>query len=569
MNKKCIYFLAGLAFTLNVAFAQKADEQPAVLKKYVVFFKDKANSPFSLSAPEKFLSERALERRRKSGIRVDETDIPVNGSYIKQVTDLGYTYINKSNWSNCIMVSSENEKLLKKLHKLQPVAEVKEVYSAASVKKDPMAALIQKMESSAKSGQQGSNIQNAKTFDYGKSIDQVGMLGVDYMHSKGYTGEGLIIAVLDGGFFRVNELPAFQSLRENHQILRTWDFVANEESVYEDNSHGMSVLSCIAGYIPGKLIGTGPKANFYLLRTEDAGSETLAEEYNWEAAAVWADSAGADIINSSLGYTKFDNDIGSHTYMDMNGNTTVVTRAADMAARKGIFVVNSAGNEGSSPWRYIGAPADGDSVLAIGAVKANREIATFSSRGPSYDGRVKPNVCAMGQGTLVSLSSGEIGPSNGTSFSGPVIAGAVATLWQANPQASNMQLYDAIQRSADRYSTPGGDYGYGIPNFGYADMLLKNMNGEDAYNDQKIIVYPNPNDGSQLFFDFFAAKESEIIIEVSDLQGRVIQSQARKVLGNTMNFISVNLFSNNMAQGTYILTVRDGNTRFTSKFLKQ
>jgi len=567
MKNKCMYFIAALVFMAGTAFAQKSEE-PAVLKKYVVFFKDKANSPYSTAAPEQFLSQRAIERRQKSGITVDETDLPVNAAYIKQVTDLGFTYINKSNWSNSVMVSSQNDKLLKKLQKLQPVAEVKEVYSVAAVKKNQSPVLMQKSESSVKAQQKGANIQDATLLDYGQSIDQVGMIGVDYMHSKGYTGEGLIIAVLDGGFYKVNELPAFQSLRENNQILRTWDFVANEESVYEDNPHGMSVLSCMAGYVPGRLIGTAPGAHFYLLRTEDAGSETLAEEYNWEAAAVWADSAGADIINSSLGYTKFDNNIGSHTYQDMDGNTTVVTRAADMAARKGIFVVNSAGNEGSSPWRYIGAPADGDSVLAIGAVKADRTIASFSSRGPSYDGRVKPNVCAMGQGTLVSLSSGDVGASNGTSFSGPVIAGAVATLWQANPQATNMQLYEAIQRSADRYNTPGGDYGYGIPNFGYADMLLKNMKSEEAYNDQKIMVYPNPNDGTLLYFDFFAKKESEIIIEVSDLQGRVLQSQARKVLGNTMNIIPVNLLGT-MAQGTYVLTVRDGNTRFTSKFLKQ
>jgi serine protease AprX len=547
------------------AFAQKK----AYVFKYAVFFKDKANSPYSADNPQAFLSQRAIERRQKQGIRITESDLPVNPAYIKAVTNLGFTYLAKANWSNYIIVGAQQDNHLAKLKNLPMVKEVREIYNQKEAKEDLFSRFLEEMTpKSEKSGASGDNLSVLPGWEYGNSFTQVSMLGIDYMHAKGFHGEGVVMAILDGGFFKVDELAPFFSLRENNQILGTWDFVLNEPNVYEDNSHGMSVLSCIAGVKQGQLIGTAPKAKFFLLRTEDAATETVSEMYNWEAGAVWADSAGADIINSSLGYTQFDNGIGNLTYADMNGNTSVITKAADMAASKGILVVNSAGNEGAGSWKYIGAPADGDSVLAIGAVNRNRGIASFSSRGPSADGRVKPNVCAVGEGTLVSNTLGNIAPSNGTSFSGPLIAGAVACLWQANPDKTNMQLFDAVQRSAHKYGNPDDDFGYGIPNFGYADRILKNQTAEEIYAAQQLMVYPNPIRDSEVFVDFFAGSDGQVNVIVSDMGGKVLVQRTVTVYKNTLNRLGV-AFDTPPAAGTYLISVREGDKVFSGKFLKQ
>lgn len=557
-------FLA--SFLVLGSFAQ--EEVQAI--KYAIYFKDKANSPYSVSRPEEFLSERAIKRRAKSGIKINETDLPVNPEYIKKVTELGFKFVAKANWSNYIIVAATDKVPPQKLKNLSFVKEVKEIYNKKTAKTDFISMLMDEFgngNAEPKKGNSGDNLATLPFWDYGTSLNQVNMIGIDYMHAKGYNGEGMVIAILDGGFFKVDELAPFYSLRENNQILGTWDFVMNEASVYEDNSHGMSVLSCIAGVKQGQLIGTGPKAKFFLLRSEDAATETISEMYNWEAAAVWADSAGADIINSSLGYTKFDNGIGDLSYANMDGNTAIVTKAADMAASKGILVVNSAGNEGSGPWKYVGAPADGDSVLAIGAVNKDRKIAGFSSRGPSFDGRVKPNVCAVGEGTLVSNTSGGIHFSNGTSFSGPLIAGAVACLWQANPTKSNMEIIDAIQRSAHKFSNPDNDYGYGIPNFGYADLILKSQTADSYYKTQKLLVYPNPIKDDEAFVDFFAMYDGVVTIKVSDLSGKTVAEKTASVFKHTQNRLSVKFFSS-LATGTYVLTVTEGKEQFSAKFVK-
>ncbi len=254
----------------------------------------------------------------------------------------------------------------------------------------------------------------------------------------------------------------------------------------------MSVLSTMAGNVPGLLVGTAPGASYWLLRSEDAGSEYVVEEDNWIAAAEYADSVGADVINSSLGYTDYDDNNQSYTYADMDGNTARVTRGADIAASKGILVVNSAGNSGNNFWRYIGAPADADSIITVGAVNSLGIIASFSSLGPTSDGRVKPTVCGQGEGTYVVSSADGVYPGNGTSFSSPVMAGAVTCLWQANPSFNNMELIDAIKRSASRYSSPDSLYGYGIPNMAVAHMVLSGQELPTSDNENFMMANPNP-----------------------------------------------------------------------------
>lgn len=551
--------------TYRLAHSQSNENEG--YKKVAVYFADKNNSPYSLSEPEKFLSAKAIERRQKAGIKINLSDIPVNPNYIQSIQQIGGEYIAKSNWSNWVVFRFNDDFDLSKISTLPYVKKIVEIIRSKNAKANKMNAVTNMIEKkSYLKAFEKDNFNTTPTPDYGDSYNQVKMLGMDYLHSKGYMGEGIVIAVLDGGFLRVDELPAFHSIRENGQILGTWDFVENEASVYEDLSHGMMVLSTMAGFVNGKIVGTAPKAKYWLLRTEDGATETVAEEYFWEAGAVFADSAGADIINSSLGYTKFDDDIASHTYADMNGNTTVVTRAADWAASKGILVVNSAGNEGNKGWKYIGAPADGDSVLAIGAVNSERNLASFSSRGPSSDQRIKPDVCAQGEGTTLSSTDGQIIRGNGTSFSGPLIAGSAASLWSANPSATSMEIYNAIRQSADRYNKPDYDYGYGIPNFGYADLLLKKNNSSSYYKNQKLKVYPSPNNGGVVYTDFFAQKAEELVIDIIDMNGKTIASQKLNVLANSMNHISVSLGENH-ASGVYTFRIIDGKNKFSEKFI--
>lgn len=559
-----------LAASPRLMAQENTEKKETPLYKYVVFFKDKANSPYRLNEPEKFLSLRSIERRKRTGIPLDSTDLPVNPSYIRGVleTSPALTFVAKANWSNYVIVKTSDSTAIQKASQLPYVKEIREIYNSKKASKDLMALFMALLEPKNLTDLKGDNLHKLPALNYGQSEAQVSMIGANYLHDKGGLGEDIVIAVLDGGFYRVDILPAFQSIRENGQILGTWDFVENNDSVYEDNSHGMMVLSIMAGVVDGKLIGTAPKAKYWLLRTEDANTETISEEYNWEAGAVFADSVGADIINSSLGYTKFDNDIGSHTYEDLTGDKAIATKAANMAFDKGILVINSAGNEGSSAWRYIGVPADGKKVLAVGAVKADRTLASFSSRGPTADGRIKPDVCAMGEMTTHSNTDGTISKGNGTSFSAPVLSGAAAALWSLNRSATNKQIFEAIVRSADRYSNPDNDYGYGIPNMGTAHLILNNQYEEVLNSKPDILVYPNPSNNRTFFVDYFARQAGQILLRVSDAQGRKVLERRENVAANALAHFIVEI-PGRAATGTYIVSVQDGTVNINKKIIVQ
>jgi hypothetical protein len=254
--------------------------------------------------------------------------------------------------------------------------------------------------------------------------------------------------------------------------LGTWDFASNENEVYGDGEHGTMVLGCMAGFVENKFLGTAPLASYWLFRTEDGATETVVEEYNWISAAEFADSAGVDIINSSLGYTTFDKGIGSYSYEDMNGKTAIISRGADKAVEKGIFVVNSAGNSGNDKWKYIGAPADAEKVFSIGAITKTKERARFSSFGPTSDGRIKPNVCALGYNSSVINSAGSVTEASGTSFSGPIMCGAIACLMNKHRFTRPEKLMNAVQQSGSNSGKPSNDLGYGIPDFLKASKIL-------------------------------------------------------------------------------------------------
>jgi hypothetical protein len=345
------------------------------------------------------------------------------------------------------------------------------------------------------------------------------MLHVDYLNDLGFTGAGMLIAVLDAGFFAADTTSVLQSLYAENRVIATWDFVTGQPVDYTQYSnHGAFVLNCMAANAPGFYVGSAPDASYLLLRTEDAPTENVIEEYNWAAGAEYADSAGADVFNTSLGYTTFDDSTKNYTYDDLDGNTAVITIASDIAASKGILVVNSAGNAGGSQWRYVGAPADGDSVLAIGAVFDTREVTGFSSKGPSADGRVKPNVMAMGGFVPMPIGLTDIFYINGTSFSGPILAGAATCLWQSRVTYGNMDIFQSIEESSDRFTNPNDDYGYGIPNMGLAHYFVT---GVDEMNQvgSSIQVYPNPTEG-MVYISLLTPNAEDMSVEVFDLSGR-------------------------------------------------
>jgi hypothetical protein len=327
----------------------------------------------------------------------------------------------------------------------------------------------------------------------------------------------------------------------------------------------MVVLSIIAGNLPGELIGTSTGADFWLLRSEDTGSEYKIEEDNWVAAAEFADSAGADIINTSLGYAEFDASWQDHTYTDMDGNTTRISRAADMAAARGMVVVVSAGNQGDLDWRHISAPADADSVLAVGAIDPNGYIASFSSRGPSSDGNVKPDVVAVGKGTWVANYEGGIRQGNGTSLSAPVITGLTACLWQANPDASAMDIVESVRKSSDRYTQPDPDYGNGIPDYGLANLLL-HMKGSGSEVPGKVQAYPNPFTG-ELYILFQSPVDDAVSLSMVDLAGHLVfQGDYPGFPGRS--YVKLDQELAHLTKGVYLLKTTIGGKTSIAKIIK-
>ncbi|MBN1597023.1 MAG: S8 family peptidase [Bacteroidales bacterium] len=454
-----------------IAFTQIAPDT------YWVQFTDKNNSEYSLSSPEDFLSDKAIERRLKQGISFDFTDIPVNRFYIDSLKKLGLHIQNVSKWLNGVVIITTDTNLLDTLHRISFIADP--VYTPAKESKT-IAPPKEKFAPAFKDAN-----------DYYFTSTQIGMLNGDYLHTSGYRGEGITIAVLDAGFINAQSIESLDSLWEENRIIGIKDFVKDSIDMFLAHSHGTLVLSILAGIVPGNFEGSAPKANYVLVRTENGNREYIDEEYNWVCGAEYADSMGVDVINSSLGYSEFQDDSQNHTYADMNGRTTVVSYGALMAARKGMLVHCSAGNSGDDPWGYIIAPADADSIIAVGACDSLKIIANFSSRGNSSDNRVKPDITAMGSGTSAQIIPGYFRTCNGTSCSSPVVTGLSACLWQANRDFSAQDIRLAIIESADRYNEPDTIYGYGIPDYLLADKTLKTK-AEKNPKLTEIKISPNP-----------------------------------------------------------------------------
>jgi len=424
---------------------------------YWVTFRDKAGSENYLRQPDVFLSKLSILKKYAAGTGITMDDVPVSHTYIKQLDFKGLSVPFTSRWLNAAFVVAKDTATIRSVSRLDFVTSVvplgyknlgSETLSEAeesSIEEEKFIPV--KTEPIAKSR-------------YGAAQDQIAQIKLDLLHRKGFTGRGIQVAVLDAGFYKVNKMQLFDSLFLQGRITKTFDYVDHEADVYDDDDHGMQVLSCLAANREGVMVGSAPGATYMLFRTEDAAVEMPYEEAYWVRAAEQADALGVDVIISALGYNTFDDERYNHKISDLDGKTTLISRAAEMGALRGILVVSSAGNEGDNSWGKITVPADAEHVIAVAAVDKDGKIAGFSSRGPAADGRTKPDVAAMGKRTAIASASGYIVKSNGTSYSAPIMAGALATAMQYNGMTAaelrNTLLSDKL---------PDTLTGFGLPDF--------------------------------------------------------------------------------------------------------
>ena len=535
---------------LFILFVNNVNSQDSIIHKFRVAFTDKDGTPFTIENPSEYLSERSIERRSRFSIPITESDLPVNPAYIDALKNLDVKVLHTSKWLNSAVIETPDS------GKIHPISELSFVSSTMHLSRNVIYSGSKRKALTDKFGYE--------SMDYGLAAAQIMLHQGDKLHDWGFTGQDMVIAVLDAGFYYVDSLRAFDSLRLNGQILGTKDFVKPGNNVYREHDHGMSVLSIMGGNIPGELIGAAPGASYWLLRSEDGSSEQKIEELNWVAAAEFADSVGADIINSSLGYSEFNDSLQNYKYDDMDGNTTLVTRGADMAASKGILVVASAGNSGNKDWFYIIAPADGDSVIAVGAVDPFMNYVPFSSHGPTSDGRIKPNMVATGSGTFVQRIDGSVGPGAGTSFSAPIISGLAACLWQKFPELSNYEIIKTLEQSSSLYPYPDNTMGYGAPNLTVANDILTGHSV--TIPPEGYTIYPNPAE-SVIFVSGSSYTEHLIQYDIYDLTGRKT-NLCGLITGKDMTEFEIQSLDK-LIPGIYILKITTENASHTVKFVKK
>jgi len=562
--------LRPLLFCVSLWTTLLASAQVAPLHHWVGFA-DKAESSVDLNDPNvglQMLSQRALDRRHRQGISLDSLDLPVSPSAIAAVMMVGnlpegpaFRKLYESRWLNGIVIqvdttvsdSAETANLLAQLAALDGVIEVRRTRWHAVA--DPVPALPGLRGIAAQSG----------ASEYGAAWPQTNQLRLDLLHGLGHRGDGMLVGVLDSGFDRVDTNPAFAKARREGRIRVGGNFPnggAISEWIYQQHGHGAMVLSTMTGERTDSLnyLGSAPEAAYVLFRTEDVGWEHLVEEYHWVAAAERADSMGCDVLNTSLGYSLFDDTTADHSTADLDGDTFPITRASDIAATRGMLIFSSAGNSGNSPWQKITAPADGDSVIAVGAVDAFGQHASFSGYGPSADGRIKPDLSATGRDAFYIHPDGTIRPGNGTSFSSPILCGAATSLWSAHPDQPAWAIRRALIESASRTAAPDTALGFGIPDLWAAHLALGGAAPAADGAKDNLLIYPNPlAAGAQQLRVVFreanllAAPGSPLRWNIRDATGRKIEEgEIERGKESTTTFT---LRTAPLAAGTYILAV--------------
>ncbi|GEQ86693.1 peptidase S8 [Patiriisocius marinistellae] len=535
-----------LLVTILFAFQMAIAQEDAL-----VFFNEKADVAASLANPISILTQDALDRKQLHNTPIDERDVPVDENLIDVVeAQPGITVYAKSKWMNSIYVRG-SESQIEALLDL------------------PFVAAIEYMDKSLNFSPGGNgttpdkfaieNPLNRINYDYGAALNQTEMISVDFLHQQDFTGEGMVVAVLDSGFPGVFSNPAFADAIDEDRIIDTYDFVTRQVNADGSGSHGSRTFSDIAGLIDGDFVGTAPGASYYLYVTEEGGAENPVEEAYWVEALERADSLGVDVVNTSLGYQDFDNSSYDHDYEDLDGQTTISARGASHALDKGMLLVTSAGNDGNS-FGFVATPADSPGVFTVGAVDSNENYASFSSYGPTFDGRIKPDVMAQGEGSAVIDQNGNIDFNNGTSFSSPIMAGAITSLWQSRPQATNLQIMQIVREASHLFSSPTDLMGYGIPNFEEAYNALQILGIEDQLLASQFVMYPNPADNIVSFS--IPSFVSQAVVEIYTLAGqRVMTSE----ISATNNSVTID----NLASGMYVATVISEDISNTFKLIKK
>jgi serine protease AprX len=567
MIKKSIWILIVMLLVLKLSAAD--------YEMIWVEFKDKNQSNYSLNRPHEFLSAKSIERRIKHSIPIDTLDLPVSKIYIEKIlSDSTLQLYYTSRWFNGALFKSVSQEATQRLNNLDFVSLV-EVAKPASISTGKHSSqqsaeldITNRFNDNRNNFFTGLNPFSSYIYQpwqagYGASETQIRMLNGQSLHDEGMWGNNITIAVLDGGFRAVDTMKAFETLWQQDKILGYYDFVENKEQLYTGHAHGTYVLSVMAAYLPGEYTGVAPEASYWLIRTEDAATEFRIEEYNWLAGAEFADSVGADIINSSLGYTQFDDPSQNYQYSDLNGSTTRVSRAANIAFSRGILVVNSAGNYGTQSWRYIGSPADAKGVLAVGATDSRQQIASFSSIGPSSDGRIKPQILAQGQGVAIVNYLGTISNANGTSFSSPLIAGMSACLWGKYPDATNEEIKNAIIAGGDRFFKPDSVYGYGLADFKVASDLLE----KQFYNNKSIKLISNPLIPESRI-SFYSLQQELISIELINSSGQKVWAKDNITILQGFNEIQPFADIISLTSGMYLIRVNFSNKTELIKTIK-
>jgi len=525
-------------------------------QKYAVFFKDKPSLEYTIFEPQKYLSDQSIERRLDYGILLDDDDLPVHQEYISSLLELGVEIYAYSKWENLVILDMAVD-LEETVKDLPFVTSIKYVGKTFYESRDNR----RKIEIPRRDFTKYETV-------YGGAYNQISIMNGEYLHRMGYRGEGRTVSVLDGGFINVQSMPFFDSLRLREGMLDIWDVTENDDWVYENSTHGTEVLSTMASNIPGLMVGTAPDANYALYMTEYVASEYQVEEYNWMIGAERADSLGTHLINSSLGYTSFDSEGMDYTYEQLDGNTAICTNAADLASKKGILVVNSAGNSGNDGWKYIGAPADADSILTVGAVNHKGNKVGFSSYGPSADGRVKPTVSAVGKSTVVaSINSYGLSVSDGTSFSSPVMCGMTAALWSAFPEKTNMEIIDAVTRSSTLANEPDYKLGHGVPNMLKAYIDLFDSSIDDVIQTEDAYIFPLVNQNKLEIFKVGVDDTSMSEVVVANALGDVFISSKLEIGDFNVGHMSAEGFLT-WPSGLYSVTISSQNAMNTFHFVK-
>jgi len=582
MNK---YYQVLCLFGLVLSFSARSQ-----YSRYIILLKNKNGSPYSISNPSAYLSSRAIARRNRYKIAIDSTDLPVNPAYLDSIRAVpNVVVLNVSKWLNQVCIKTTD-----------PTTALATINAFSFVRSsNPIAVRLMQSPSTEPSAKfeefsqqpvplrvndimSPFGITGTQDFyNYGSNFGQVHIHEGEYLHDLGFHGEGMTIAMLDAGFNNYLFNPAFDSLRLNNQVLGTYDYVASEQSVNEDNGHGAYCLSIMAANEPGKIVGTAPKAKYWLLRTEDVATEYPVEEQNWVAAAEFADSAGVDLITTSLGYSSFDDHSFDHSYAQRDGKTAISSIGASLAVKKGILVTASAGNSGTSTTdaKYVGVPADADSVFTIGSTDVNGNISSFSSWGPNGAGSLKPNVVSVGgPAVAANLTTGNPITGNGTSFSNPNLCGLIACLWQAFPAFSNREIMDAVQRSSSKYANPDYHFGYGIPNMRLAYLDLQQQQQQrqqqqlinyyqQVLGNNWIKAYPVPFT-SNLSVLLKAPATGNSSLRLIDMNGKTIEIKNTQVQQNTIYTISFDKLKL-ISRGVYTVQYNDGKNRTSLRVIKQ